>query len=170
MIAEEITMLTLHQLAARTIEAISDDPRDIYFSFDMVFDLLDVEGSRNEHLANPLNHPRSDYFRRRERPHRGDEIVNGEFLSLRYCGYDPFVLLRDHDDLASLEQLIVSSSGPLNPFITFLVAFISGKVVRYQITYRSADGRVLRFDPCNRPSETGRFLDDLYPNRAIEWL
>jgi hypothetical protein len=93
-----------------------------------------------------LNHPRRGYIRRREKPLHGDEIVNGEFLSLFYCNHDPFVLLMDHDDLASLEAMMLGPGGLLNPYINYLVAIISGKVAKYRITYVGPDGAVLLFD------------------------
>jgi hypothetical protein len=133
--ASEAAMFRIRDLAVQSIEATSDDPKGNMLGFGPIYKLLDTEGSRNPHLANPLNHPRRGYIRRRENPLRGDEIVNGEFLSLIYCNHDPFVRLTDHDDLASLEAMILSPGGLLNPYINYLVAFISGKVAKYQITY-----------------------------------
>jgi len=133
-------------------------------------------GSKNFVTANksargcfPLNHPLRYYFRGRENPLRSDEIVDGEFLSLIYSSHDPFVLLIDHDDLASLEARILGRGGLLNRFITYLVAFISGKVAKYRITYVGPDGTILPFDKYSqwRVYQSGKTE---YPISAIEWL
>jgi hypothetical protein len=165
-------MFRLHDLAVQAIESTSDDPEGNLLGFGPIYKLLDTEGSRNPHLGNPLNHPQSGFFRKREHPLSGDEIVNGEFLSLIYCNHDPFVRLVDHDDLASLEAKILGPGGLLNPYINYIVAFISGKVAKYRITYVGPDGAVLPFDKYNqyRLIKWEKPLDAQYPNAAIEWL
>jgi hypothetical protein len=161
-------MFLIRDLAVQAIEATSDDPEGNLLGFGPIYKLLDTDGSRNPHLANPLNHPLRCHFRARENPLRGGENVNGEFLSLTYCNHDPFVRLIDHDDLASLEATILGPGGLLNPFITYLVAFISGKVAKYRITYVGPDGTILPFDKYSqwRDYQSGK----KYPNAAIEWL
>jgi hypothetical protein len=168
----EAAMFRIRDLTVQAIEATSDDPEGNLLGFGPIYKLLDTDGSRDLHLANPLNHPPRGYIRRRENPLHGDEIVNGDFLSLRYCNHDPFVRLTDHDDLASLEAMILGPGGLLNPYIDYLVAFISGKVAKYRITYAGPDGAVLPFDKYSQRLffNSDKPLDAQYPNAAIEWL
>jgi hypothetical protein len=167
--ASEAATFRIRDLVVQAIEATSDDPKGNMLGFGPIYKLLGTEGSRNPHLANPLNHPRRGYIRRRENRLHGDEIVNGEFLSLFYCNHDPFVRLMDHDDLASLEAMILSPGGLLDPYINYLVAFISGKVAKYRITYVGPDGAVLPFDKYSELF-SDKPLDAQYSNAAVEWL
>ena len=61
-------MFRIRDLAVQAIDATSDDPKDNMLGFVPIYKLLDTEGSRNPHLANPLNHPRRGYIWRRENP------------------------------------------------------------------------------------------------------
>jgi hypothetical protein len=162
-------MFRIQDLAIQAIGATSDDPDGNLLSCRHIYELLDTGGSRNPHLANRLNHPPRGYIRPREYPLNGDEMANGEFLSLNYCAHDPSLHLVDHDDLASLEEVILGPGGLLNPFTTYLVAFISGKVARYRITYIGADGGVVPFDKYVQ-SWPQEFLHAQYPGATIEWL
>jgi hypothetical protein len=139
-------------LAEEAVAATQDDPEGSALTVNEILRLLDVIGTRNPHLENPLNHPRQGYIRPRQTPLTGDEPVSGEFLSLTYCAHDPFVLLRDHDGLESLEWHL-AGSGIANFYITYCIAFIDGKVARYRIAYSADDGTVAWFDKNLQNSE-----------------
>jgi hypothetical protein len=141
-----MAMLTVFALAKEAVAATQDDPEGSVLTVKEILRLLDVEGTRNPHLENPLNHPRLGYIRARQTPLRGDEPVYGEFLSLKHCAHDPFVQLVDHDNLESLAQFLASGSGLVNFFITYCIAFINGKVARYRVAYSAEDGSVALFD------------------------
>ena len=113
-------MLTVRALANEAVAATQDDPEGSALTVNEILRLLDVTGTRNPHLENPLNHPRHGYVRARRAPLRGDELVDGEFLSLTYCAHDPFVRLTDHDDLESLARSLASNSGVVNWFDKYL--------------------------------------------------
>ena len=141
---------TLRELTEQAAVATADDP-DGGLELDEIYRLLDVCGTQNEHIANPLNRdPDVYYFRPREKMLTGEEAINGRFLSLIYCGHDPYVLLCDHKDLQSLETSILSDSGIINPFITFLIAFVDFRVMPYRIMYRCRDGSVVQFNKQNQ--------------------
>jgi len=139
-------MLTISALAREAVAATQDDPEGSALTVDEILRLLDVKGTRNPHLENPLNHPQRGYLRARQAPLRGDESVHGEFLSLTYCAHDPFVRLTDHDDLESLALFLASDSGLVNFFITYCIAFVDGKVARYWVAYSAGGGSVAWFD------------------------
>jgi hypothetical protein len=139
-------MLTVIALATEAVSATQDDPEGSSLTIDEILRLLDVKGKRNPHLENPLNHPQRGYLRPRQRPLAGDEPVSGEFLSLTYCGHDPFVRLEDHDNLESLERHLASNSGIVNFYITYCIAFIHGAVAGYRIAYSADDGSIASFD------------------------
>jgi hypothetical protein len=139
-------MLTLLALAKEAVEATQDDPEGSALTVEEIFRLLDVRGTQNAHLENPLNHLQSGYIKPRGEPCLGDEPVYGKFLALVYCAHDPFVRLDDHEDIDSLNESLASVGGVVNPFITYCVAFIDGKVVPYRIAYRRDDGSVGWFD------------------------
>ena len=141
-----MAMLTVIALAKEAVAATQDDPEGSALTVNGVLRLLDVKGTRNSHLENPLNHPQRGYIRPRQTPLTGDEPVYGEFLSLTYCGHDPFVRLEDHDSRESLELFLASPSGVVNFFITYCIAFIDGQVARYRVAYTADDGSVAWFD------------------------
>jgi regulator of RNase E activity RraA len=135
--------------------------------------LLDVYKHRpqqNEHLANPLNRdPNVYYFRPRLKPLTGDEPVLGQFLSLKYCGHDPFVVLEDYDNIASLESSILSACGILNPFKTYELAFVDFRVAPYRITYCDRNGLVKVFDKQDQYVAKASSREE-YPERKLEWI
>lgn len=141
-----MAILTISTLANEAVAATQDDPEGSALTVNEILRLLDVKGTRNPHLENPLNHPLQGYIRARRARLRGDELVYGEFLSLTYCAHDPFVRLTDHDDLESLALFLASGSGIVNFFITYCIAFIDGKVARYRVAYSADGGAVACFD------------------------
>jgi hypothetical protein len=144
----QLEMLTVLELANAAVAATQDDPEGSMLTVPAVLCLLDVHGTRNAHLANPLNHPPlgRGCFKPREVRLSGAEPIHGAFLTLSYCCHDPFVQLIDFDDIKSLEQMLASGSGIVNFYINYAVAFIDGKVARYQIAYRGDDGSIGLFD------------------------
>ena len=162
-------MRLLKQITDDAVEATADDP-DGGLEAEEVYRLLDVSGTLNEHLINPQNRAGGvTYVRPRETPLTGEEEVHGKWLSLTYCGHDPFALLEDYNDRDSLESFLVSDSGILNPFITFLIAFIDYKVVPYTISYRNRDGAIVQFNKRNQYDGTDS-PKEKYPERQLEWL
>ena len=87
------SMLTVPDIANEAVAASQDDPEVSNLTVATILRLLDVTGSANMHLANPLNHPRRGYFKSRETALSGEEPVYGAFLALVYCAHDPFARL-----------------------------------------------------------------------------
>jgi hypothetical protein len=141
-------VLTLLDLANAAVAATLDDPEGSDLTVSKIFSLLDVMDSlNNRHLANPLNHPRRGYIRPRECAFSGLEPVYGDFLALVYCSHDPFVLLREYDSRQSLEGFLTWMSGPINPFITYCIVLIEGRVEPYRLACTAPDGSACFFDP-----------------------
>jgi hypothetical protein len=132
--------MTVLELAEAAVAACQDDPEGNQLTVAKVLALLDVAGSQNLHLANPLNHPGHGYWKPRQVALSGNEPVHGWHLALRYCSHDPFVILHDFTDVVALEEFLASNSGPVNFYITYCVALIEGKVEPYRIGYRAVDG------------------------------
>lgn len=138
-------MLSILELANSAVAATSDDPEGSALTVNEILRLLDTSGSRNTHLKNPLNH-QSWSIKPRSVPLEGTEPVHGEFLVLVYCGHDPFVRLDDYDDLHEMETVLASDSGIVNPFITYAIAFIHGRVRPYTVAYNTTHGQTGRFN------------------------
>jgi hypothetical protein len=164
-------MLPLRQLAQQAVAATLDDPEGTAWNIIDIYRLLDVEGVRNPHLANPLNHPRVGHIRPRKSPLCGAEPVYGDYLSLTYCAHDPFVRLEDHDDLASLESALLSPSGIVNPYITYCVAFVAGKVAPFKVMYRGPDGVTRPLDKYQQHKQFNwnQSENEQYPDRRVVW-
>jgi len=164
-------MLPLRQLAQQAVAATLDDPEGSAWTIIDIYRLLDVEGKRNRHLANPLNHPRVGFIRARQSPLSGAEPVYGDYLSLTYCAHDPFVRLDDHDDLASLESALLSPSGIVNPYITYCIAFVTGKVAPFKVLYRGPDGVMRSLDKYQQHKQFkwNQSENEQYPDRRIVW-
>ena len=166
-------MQTLHDIAAQTVDATRDDPEGNLLSPSVIFRLLDVHGTRNTHLVNPQNLPPwNGCFRAREAPLTGEEAVNGDFLTLTYCHHDPFVRLHDFENRVELEDRLLCPGGILHPMINYVVAFVSGKVAPYRVTFRGLDGSIKQFEKYQQPRE---FLqsanpENQYPFARIQWL
>jgi len=165
-------MHVVRDIAAQAVTATSTDP-DGGLSLDEIYSLLDVSKrgpQRNEHLANPLNRdPNVFYFRPRLEPLSGNEPVYGQFLSLSYYSHDPFLVLENHDDLASLESSILAGAGILNPFTTFELAFIGFRMAPYRITYRDGQGLFQIFQ--KRDQYDGKVsAREKYRERKLEWI
>ncbi|NJM74568.1 MAG: hypothetical protein HC852_00960 [Acaryochloridaceae cyanobacterium RU_4_10] len=161
-------MCTLSQIAEQAVAATADDP-DGGLKIDELYRLLDVSGTQNKHIANRLNRdPNVYYFRPRESPLTGDEPIYGQFLSLAYGSHDPYALLQDYDNLALLEASILSDGGFVNPFTTFLIAFIDFRAVSYEITYRSRNNPVVLFNKQNQYDGSDSVREE-YKERQLQW-
>jgi|SRR5215472_9955405 len=161
-------MLTVLELANAAVAETQDDPEGSALTVAAVLRLLDVYGTRNTHLENPLNHPRRGYVRPRDAPLSGAEPVQGAFLAFKYCAHDPTLQLIDFDDITSLEQMLASNFGIVNHFITYCVAFIGGKVARYRIAYRGDDGSTGWFDK-HLQNTRGPHPAERAVNRWVVW-
>lgn len=139
-------MLTVLDIANAAVAESQDDLEGSNLTVSTILALLDVVGSVNMHLANPLNHSRRGGIRRRETALSGNEPVYGAFLTLAYSAHDPLVLLSEHTNIQKLEEFLASNSGPTNRFVTCCTSFIEGKLEPYRIGYIAADGAVGFFD------------------------
>jgi hypothetical protein len=158
-------MYPLRDLINQALAASLADPEGPAADFGTYCRLLDVSGERNLHLANPLNPKDSWPVRPRAQSLSGDEPVHGGFLSLSYSAHDDCVLLEDHDDRSALEEFILGGAGILNPFTTYVFAFVDGNLAPYTITYRSMqNGMLLRLDINERDPE------EPYLGKRLEWL
>jgi hypothetical protein len=166
-------MPTLRDIASQAVDATRDDPEGNLLSSPEIFRLLDVVGTRNTHLANPLNLPPwNGCFRARESPLTGEEAVNGDFLTLTYCHHDPFVRLHDFASRVELEERLLCPGGILHPMINYLVAFVAGKVAPYRVTFRGLDGSIRTFDKYQQHREFlwSASMESQYPCARIHWL
>jgi hypothetical protein len=159
---------TVLELAKAAVAETVNDPEGSALTVAAVLGLLDVHGSRNTHLENPLNHPRRGYLRPREIPLSGAEPVHGDFLALKFCSHDPHLQLLDFDDITSLEQMLASHYGIVNFFITYCIAFIDGEVARYRIAYCSDDGSSGWFDK-HLQNTHGPHAAERATNRWVVW-
>jgi len=162
-------MQTLRNIVNQAVAATATDSEG-GLEANELYMLLDARGDANPHLVNQLNRdPQVYYFRPRQHPLTGDEMVNGRFLSLHYCGHDPFALLLDHQDLESLESSILSGAGILNPFTTYLIAFIDYRVAPFRIMYRGSDGNVVHFEKQDQYAGADPWGKQ-YIDSRVEWL
>ncbi len=147
------------------IEATKDEPEG---GFDRreILGLLEVRGSRNAHLADPIEGRGG--FQNRNTPLEGSEPVYGNYLTLRYLGHDPAVVLTDHDDLPSLEAEICSGSGYLNPFSTLMVAIVEGRVRPFRILH-GAPGQAREIFRKRDQSGPAFSFGTKYLDPGLEW-
>lgn len=164
-------MLLLRQLAQQAVAATLDDPEGSAWTINDIYRLLDVEGARNRHLANPLNHPRVGHIRPRKTPLSGAEPVYGDYLSVTYCAQDPFVRVEGYEDLVSLESALLSPSGIVNPYITYCIAFVTGKVAPFKVMYRGPNGSMRPFDKYQQHKQFrwDQSENEQYPERRVVW-
>ena len=146
-------MFTVLELAEAAVAEIQDDPLGSAVTVAAALRLLDVYGTHNAHLENPLNHPGSGWVKPRDIPLSGAEPVHGALLAFKYCAHDPTLQLIDFNDITSLEQMLASNRGIVNHFITYCIAFIDGKVARYRVAYRDDDGSIGWFDKHRKAAE-----------------
>jgi hypothetical protein len=114
---------------------------------DKLLQLLDTWGEGNSHLANPLNRdPSIPYFRPREMLLTGEEVVNGKYMTLVYCGHDLSLYLIAFDSIEEMERSILSGSGILNSWTTYVFAFVDGQLKDYEVVATLDDGSTYTCD------------------------
>jgi len=87
----------------------------------------------NEHIENPLNHPIQYYFKKRETPLTGEEVVYGDYLLYDCCGHNGTAIIYSCENLEEIESHIMSDGGIRNSFTTYNIAIVFGKVKHYEI-------------------------------------
>ncbi|MED5016780.1 hypothetical protein P9847_05620 [Paenibacillus chibensis] len=112
-----------------------------------ILESIDIIGEDNLYLRNHLNLEETvSYFRKREVPLSGDEIVNGDFFVFEYIGHNGDMFLRQYNSLIDIEEQITSGSGITNPFTTYQVAIVNGGVKEYEIYFTDkTDGIEYKF-------------------------
>ena len=160
--------MKLRELVSQAVNATASDvdgglePQEIY-------SLLDSDGPANAALRNPENAAAlRPGFHPRPVPFSGDERVEGEFLTLDFCGHDPSCVLRYHTSLSEIEDFVLSQSGILNPFTTYMLAFVKGVCRKYTVTYEGDGGARLAFDKLSQVEDPHAF-GKVYPNASLEW-
>ena len=145
-------MAVLSDIVMQSVRRNADDPyaaicdSDVYHNLD-VRRVQAVPTNTNIHLLNPRNSELGG-FRPRETSLTGDEPVNGDYLSLHYSSHDGSFFLLDHLSIHELEAEIVGSAGILNPFTSFVDAFIHFTATEYEITFTDHTGSRVCFDKC----------------------
>jgi hypothetical protein len=155
---------TLNYLAHQAV-AFTNKEKQGGLWLSLIYELLDVRGSRNEHLANPLNRDaKVFYWRPRAIPFTGEEEVHGEFLTLDYCSHYPQLILTDFDSLEDLEASLLGPAGLMNQFTTQQIAFKALQLQPFNIYYDSPDGMQIRFE-----KHAQKDFDTKYPNPKLFW-
>lgn len=63
----------------------------------------------------------------------GSEAVYGDYLLYDSCGHDGTEFIFFCESLEQVEDLIMGDAGILNPFTTYNIAIVFGKVKHYKI-------------------------------------
>ncbi|WP_169088959.1 hypothetical protein [Paenibacillus sp. PL91] len=101
-----------------------------------IYKKIDIVGIDNSELRNPLNLDESVFiFREREIPLTGQEMITGEYLIFDYCGHNEDMFIKQFNSINELEEEIIGGGGITNTFTTYQIAFVSGKVRHYNITF-----------------------------------
>ncbi|UNK20281.1 hypothetical protein MNQ98_09830 [Paenibacillus sp. N3/727] len=109
---------------------------EVQETINYILEYLDIIGADNLHLRNPLNLDENVfYFRKRDIPMMGNEIVTGEYLLFDYTGHNEDMFLRQLNSLNEIEDEITNGGGITNPFTTFQIAIINGMVRDYEIYF-----------------------------------
>lgn len=144
---------------------------------------VDIIGTDNRTLRNPLNLDKSVfYFRDREGPLTGQEMVTGDYLVFDYVGHSEDMFITQFNSINEIEEKITGGGGITNPFTTYQIAIVMGRFRQYNITFTNGvDGQEYDFakkihdampeyqsifDKEKRP-ETRRFQ---ITNVKIHWL
>jgi hypothetical protein len=112
-----------------------------------ILEYIDIIGEDNLRLRNSLNIDKTVfYFRKRETPLSGDEIVIGEYLLFEYTGHNEDMYLKQLNSLSEIEEEITSGGGITNTFTTYQIPFINGVVWDYDIYFiNDKDGIEYKF-------------------------
>ena len=111
-------------------------PEDDEIEHEHVYYRLNFECSHSANLPESFGPPKSQ----RDIPLTGEEELHGDFFTLDYISHDDTYRLRDYDSRESMEAELVGDRGILNPFTTFVIAFVDSSVVDYKIKYTDSEG------------------------------
>ncbi|WP_339209199.1 hypothetical protein MHH56_15585 [Paenibacillus sp. FSL K6-3182] len=101
---------------------------------------IDIIGTDNVELRNPLNLDESVfYFRDRETPLTGQEMITGDYLIFDYTGHNEDMFIKQFNSINELEEEITDGGGITNTFTTFQIALVFGKVRHYNITFTNGN-------------------------------
>lgn len=116
-------------------------------TLDEMYKTVDIIGANNRELLNPSNIDESVfYFREREHPLTGQEMIKGEYLIFKYIGHNGNMFIHEYNSIIELEKEITGGGGITNPFITYQLPIVMGKVHHYNITFiNKVDGREYDF-------------------------
>lgn len=108
---------------------------------------VDIIGQNNKGLRNPLNlDDNCCYFRGREVPLSGEELIYGDFILFDYCGHNGDMYIEEFDSIEQLEKSIKDDGGFTNLFTTYQVAIIKGEVKDYNLYFTNgSDGEEYKF-------------------------
>ncbi len=112
-----------------------------------ILEYVDIIGEDNHHLRNQLNLDESVcYFRKRETPLNGNELVTGDYLIFKYIGHNEDMFLIQYKSLEEIEENITNGAGITNIFTAYQVAIVNGRVRRYDIYFiNEYDGLKYKF-------------------------
>lgn len=113
-----------------------------------MFKRVDIIGESNKHLRNPLNLDKNCfYFREREVPLNGSEVIYGDFILFEYSGHNEDMYIKEFESLELLEKEIKGDGGFTNPFMTYQAAMIRGKLEEYSLYFTNKnDGEDYKFE------------------------
>ncbi|MEC0090848.1 hypothetical protein [Paenibacillus macquariensis] len=101
---------------------------------------IDIIGTDNVELRNPLNLDESVfYFRDRETPLTGQEMITGDYLIFDSTGHNEDMFIKQYNSINELEEEITAGGRITNPFTTFQIAIVLGKVRHFNITFTNGD-------------------------------
>lgn len=123
------------------INSFLEEPGDFELQdiIEYISEKVDIIGKDNKDLRNPLNLDKNcSYFRDREIPLTGNEIVFGDYLLFDYVGHNEEMYLRQYDHLEDLEKDIIGRGGITNSFTTYLIPIIMGEIKKYNIYFVNA--------------------------------
>jgi len=143
------------EMAEMAVVASNSDPEGSCLTVAEVMRRLDTHDLRNARLADPA----VNRSRVRSKALSGEEPVYGEYLTLVYAAHYPLVRLDGFADLRAMEESLASDRGIVNFLATYVIAFISGKLVPYAVAYKTSDGAVHEFD---------KWAQNLYGPQAAE--
>lgn len=108
---------------------------------------IDIIGTDNGELRNPLNLDESFfYFRDREIPLTGQEMITGDYLIFDYTGHNEDMYITQFNSINELEEEITGHGGITNQFTTYQIAIVKGKVRQYKVTFINGnDGKEYDF-------------------------
>ena len=128
----EITVRDLLKMVYEQEERVYGERVDDYIEYSL--GNVDIFGEGNDHLCNPLNgNGECHYFRPRETPLTGDEIIRGDYILYDVVGHNGDEFINSYETFDELERNILGGAGVFNMFTTVIVAIVHGKVKRYKV-------------------------------------